>query len=166
MLRNGPDSKVVEVANDGDGYEQLANMPRTRRPVPRKFGILIVDDDETTRNLLNLWLRQQGFAVWLAADGREAQEIYRRSRSLIDLALLDVRMPGLDGPATLAGLQEMNPHIHTCFMSGDLGNYAEETLLGLGAARVFSKPFDWAEVMQVLWELAKKADLSLSLQKT
>jgi CheY-like chemotaxis protein len=47
--------------------------------------------------------------VWLAAGGQEALDLYQRHREAIDVVLLDVRMPGLDGPQTLAALRALNP---------------------------------------------------------
>ena len=126
------------------------------------YGILVVDDEEDLRALLSIGLRQQGFAVWLAADGHEALELYRRHREFIDVALLDVRMPGQDGPQTLAALYKVNPQIRCCFMSGDFGSHTEEKLRSLGAAAVLPKPFRLAEVAHQLWELANSAKLSPS----
>jgi CheY-like chemotaxis protein len=119
----------------------------------RQRGILVVDDDDAVRFLLDVGLRHHGFAVWQAADGQEALELYQEDRSEIDLVLLDVRMPRLDGPQTLAALHHLNPEIRCCFMTGHSGNYTEEGLLKLGAARVFPKPFQLAEIAQALTRL-------------
>lgn len=128
-------------------------------PAPRAFGILVVDDEQGVRDVLNAGLRSEGFAVGLAANGRDALDVYRRQGQTIDVVLLDVRMPGLDGPRTLAALQELNPQVRCCFMSGDLGSYTEERLRSLGAAAVFPKPFQMTDVAHRLWELASKADV-------
>jgi CheY-like chemotaxis protein len=116
----------------------------------RKPGILVVDDDAAVRLLLDVGLRQHGFAVWLAADGREAIQVYQQDHSAIDLVLLDIRMPGLDGPQTLIALRRLNPQIQCCFMTGQAGNYRLDELLALGAARVFAKPFQLTELAQTL----------------
>ena len=63
-------------------------------------------------------MRSHGLAVWLAADGPEAVELYRGHRDTIDVVLLDVQMPGLDGPATLTALREFDPGVLCCFMTG------------------------------------------------
>ncbi len=136
---------------------QLAEAPDVSRGPPRQYGILVVDDDAAVRDLLDFALRHQGFAVWLAATGQEALEQYRRYGATIDVALLDVLMPGLDGPQTLAALQALNPQVRCCFMTGDLGLYNEGELRTMGAAVVFYKPFRLAEVAQVLRGLAVEA---------
>jgi len=120
----------------------------------RKCGVLVADDEPDIRNVLELGLQQEGFSVWLAADGQEALDLYRGHCETIDVVLLDVRMPRLDGPRTLAALQELTPQIPCCFMSGFLGEYTEAELRTQGARAVLEKPFRLPEVAQVLRRLA------------
>jgi CheY-like chemotaxis protein len=120
----------------------------------RPLGILIVDDEDPVRRILGLGLRAQGFTVWLAADTLNAVELYCRHHDVIDVVLLDVRMPGRDGPDTLATLRELDSRITCCFMSGDTGKYTEENLLDLGAVAVFRKPFRLKELARQLREIA------------
>ena len=121
---------------------------------PRKPGVLVADDQESIRTLLSTALQGQGFVVWLAADGGEALNQYWHHRAAIDLVLLDVQMPGLDGPHTLAALRQLNPQVRCCFMSGALGLYTAEELRGLGAGGFLQKPFCLAEAGRVLGRLA------------
>jgi CheY-like chemotaxis protein len=127
--------------------------PEIPHVTPRRYGILIVDDEEGVRGLLTLWLPQQGFAVWQVAGGQAALDLYRSHGRAIDAVLMDVSMPGMDGPQALAALRAMNPRVRCCFMSGDLGGHTERSLCDLGAAGVLRKPFRLAEVTRVLREL-------------
>src|SRR5437016_1778549 len=120
---------------------RLAVSTEAPNTVLRPYGILVVDDEVCMRGVLTIAMRQQGFVVWLAAACLEALDLYRLHHEAIDVVLMDVRMPGQDGPQTLAALQEVNPQIRCCFMTGDLGNYTEERLRSLGAAAVLRKPF-------------------------
>ncbi|HEX5273166.1 MAG TPA: response regulator [Gemmataceae bacterium] len=122
--------------------------------VARKRGVLVVDDDEDVRGVLAALLRRAGYAVWLAADGREGVALYLSHGPDIDAVLLDVRMPSPDGPRTLAALRQLNPRVRCCFMSGDLGTYSESELRELGAAGMLYKPFSLAEVAALLGQLA------------
>jgi CheY-like chemotaxis protein len=130
--------------------------PAAPHVTPRTYEVLIVDDEPCLRGLLRISMMQRGFTVWLAAGGPEAIDLYRRHHETIDVVLMDVRMPVLDGPETLAALQSVNPQVRCCFMTGDPGNYTEERLLDLGAVAVIRKPFGLAEVGQQLWKLAAK----------
>lgn len=142
---------------------RLVDEPVTVHATPRTNGILVVDDEEYLRGMLNAGMRQQGFAVWLAADGHEALALYRQQKKAIDVVLLDVRLPGLDGPQTLAALQQLNPRVRCCFMSGAVGDYTESSLRERGADAVFWKPFCLPEVALMLWELASRAKWNASL---
>ena len=107
--------------------------------------ILLVDDDPDIRQLAALSLRRIGqFHVELAASGAEAIEM--ASRDPPDLVLLDVSMPGMDGPATLEGLRRIPaisriPVVFFTATSSDIGPIAalsiERTTCGsaIGARR-------------------------------
>src|SRR4029079_13249089 len=65
--------------------------------------VLIADDDAISRKLLRRLLEQDGYAVCAAADGMEALELF--AEESIDLVLLDIVMPGLDGIPVLERLK-------------------------------------------------------------
>jgi two-component system cell cycle sensor histidine kinase/response regulator CckA len=111
---------------------------------------LVADDEPAVRQLLQVVLRRQGCAVWLAANGHEAVRLYQRHRAEIAVVLLDARMPGLDGPQTLIAMQQLNPAVVCGFMTGDAGNHTEAELARSGAQRVFAKPFAMAELRAFL----------------
>lgn len=104
--------------------------------------VLVVDDIALIREVLRASLRCQGFQVRLAEDGREAIELYRREHDTIAIVLLDVQMPGMDGPAVLTALRAIEPAVRAFFMTGDAGRYGEDELLATGGRRVFAKPLD------------------------
>jgi CheY-like chemotaxis protein len=113
--------------------------------------ILVVDDREDLRKLLNITLQQQGFDVWLAASGEEALEIYQNHQG-VDLVLLDVHMPGLSGPDTCRGLRQLDPDVRCCLMSGD-ARACDSDLLACEAEFIFEKPLEMAKVVRVLCAL-------------
>jgi CheY-like chemotaxis protein len=103
-------------------------------------GLLLAEDEPVVRDLLGMLLRALGFAVWAAADGREALDLYGRHRAAIRAVLLDVHMPGLDGPQTLAALRALDPEVACCFITGSAGAGEDEQFLALGATAVLHKP--------------------------
>lgn len=130
-----------------------------------KPGVLVVDDDRLVRLLVQLGLERNGFDVWLAPTGREAIELYQEEQERIAVVLLDVRMPGLDGPATLDALRALNPDVPACFMTGDSGKYEPEELLQRGAAHVVGKPFHLDHLAEILRLLAQGVPADLLQSK-
>jgi len=120
-------------------------------------GVLVVDDTAALRSVLETGLRRAGFSVWSAAHGLLAVELYRRHQDTIAVVLLDVAMPGLDGPQTLAALQQLCPAVRCCFMTADPEPYTEEDLRRLGAVRVFRKPFAFPEMIDTLRQLVNRS---------
>lgn len=105
--------------------------------------ILLVDDDADIRRIASISLeRVGGFRVSLAATADEALDHARRSPP--DLVLLDVSMPGTDGPALLAELRShpRTRSIPVAFFTATSRSDEVERLLSLGAVAVISKPFD------------------------
>ena len=116
--------------------------------------VLVVEDQAAIGIMLELALRQFGFTVHLAGGGREALEAFSRHSDSIDVVLLDVQMPDLDGPETLAALRRVNLSVPVVFMSGHIGHHSPEDLLELGATCLLHKPFNLDELSQLLWQLA------------
>jgi DNA-binding NtrC family response regulator len=120
--------------------------------------VLVVDDDLAVRTLISVVLQERGIKVWTAPDGDKALNAYRWHRAEIDLVLLDVQMPGLDGPHTLFALRQFAPDIVACFMTGDPGIHSEAELTELGAVHIFRKPFRMAEMGEVVQQIIGQAD--------
>jgi CheY-like chemotaxis protein len=144
----GEMTTLTDVASLGGGF------PATDGAGDRP-GVLIVDDDPLLRMLLNLGLRHHGFRVWQAGGGREAVAVYRQYGALIDLVLLDVRMPDFDGPHTLAALREVACGVRVCFLCGSAEGDPEK-LLALGVVGVLAKPFRLDGLVRALEHLAAR----------
>src|SRR5262249_31712157 len=92
----------VSAADRGAGSspEQPAGVARlTKMPTTRSGTILVVDDEEIMREILETLLTREGYEVRLAASGAEGLELARAVP--FDAAIVDIMMPGLDGIATL-----------------------------------------------------------------
>ena len=76
--------------------------------MPEK-NILIADDDESIQRLFVEILKDEGYRIFLASDGKEAIEIVRKNP--IDLAILDIRMPEMDGIEALKQIKAMDETI-------------------------------------------------------
>jgi CheY-like chemotaxis protein len=105
--------------------------------------ILIVDDEDDIREVAQVSLELVGhFEVLTASNGREGLERARGEKP--DAILLDVMMPDMDGPATLAQLQSdpATRDIPVVFLTAKTQTSERTRLEQLGAAGILTKPFD------------------------
>jgi CheY-like chemotaxis protein len=105
--------------------------------------VMMVDDEPHIRRIGELSLKGVGkWQVVLAGSGKEAIDLARREQP--DVILLDVMMPGMDGPATLAELRDSTDTagIPVIFLTAKAQRHEVERYRMLGAAGVLTKPFD------------------------
>lgn len=105
--------------------------------------VLLVDDEPHIRRIGELSLKGVGkWTTVLASSGTEALTMAERENP--DLILLDVMMPGMDGPATLQQLRatESTARIPVIFMTAKVQKHEVDKYLAAGAVGVIPKPFD------------------------
>ena len=118
--------------------------------------LLLADDEPIVRSSLAKTLRALGYRVLEAADGRQAVRVFRAHRREIDLALLDVVMPVLDGPGAGRRIAALEPRAKILFMTGYAPDAAQAELRRSGA-QVLSKPFSPDELARrIRWALDVK----------
>lgn len=108
------------------------------------YTILVADDEKEIRDLLRLYLEKDGYQVLEAEDGLAAVSLLEQEE--IDMALLDIMMPKLDGYKVLKQIRE-NSNIPVMILSAK--NQDSDKILGLdlGADDYLSKPFNPMEAM-------------------
>ena len=102
--------------------------------------ILVVDDDPFALNITRRILHKSGYTVWTATDGEEAIDTYKQHAAKIDIVLLDVVMPYVNGEEVYRELTRINPKVAILVVSGFTPKTAER-LLKVSKARFLSKPF-------------------------
>jgi two-component system cell cycle sensor histidine kinase/response regulator CckA len=109
--------------------------------------VLVVDDEETVRNLTRRMLERAGFTVLAAENGRHAVEIFKRVMAEVDLVILDLTMPHLDGEACFRELRLMKPEIKVILSSGYNEQDVVNLFAGKGLAGFIQKPYTTAELI-------------------
>lgn len=106
--------------------------------------ILIVDDSDVMREMATIALEGAGWEATSVGSGAEAVSVATARQP--DAVLLDVEMPEMDGPATLAALRrdDATTHIPVVFLTGHDEPTVLEGLIALGAAAALPKPFSVA----------------------
>jgi len=110
-------------------------------PAAKQATILIVDDEPFMRDLAARALRGVGYQARTAASGREALELFRRDPAGVQLIVLDLRMPDMDGWATLEALRQIRGDIPVLVTSGRLDDGVRAPNQGAPPTDYLEKPF-------------------------
>ena len=112
--------------------------------------VLVVDDEDAVREMMGRSLRKLGYRVLSAADGAEGLETFRHHAAGIDLVILDMIMPRLSGPDTFAAIRAAAPGARIVVATGFSEDDAVDDLRSAGLQGVLRKPFQLAELSQVV----------------
>ncbi len=103
--------------------------------------ILLAEDDESVRMLVERTLMGLGYTVSVARNGEEALEVFLKNVDRIDLAILDVVMPGKGGKAAYEEMHKTRADLKVIFMSGYTANAVHESFILIAGIPFLSKPF-------------------------
>ncbi len=116
-------------------------LPDTAATAPR---VLVVDDEQSMRDMLRIVLRRDGYHVLVARNGNEALEFLRREP--VDLLLSDIKMPDVTGVDVLRAAKDLNRDIIAIMMTAFASTETAVEALRLGATDYFTKPFSMDEL--------------------
>ena len=132
-----------------DNTEKIATDGRAVR-------ILLAEDDEAMRTMLAFMLTVEGFDVTPCFDGLELAERLSRDRGEVDLVISDIRMPGMTGLQLLEGLSSSQDSPPMILITAFGGEDTMAKAMRLGAAAVFSKPFDVTDLVEKAHEVMNR----------
>ena len=110
----------------------------------RMTTILIVDDESDIRSALRIYLKPEGYDLREAEDGKQALDVLHNEK--IDLVLLDIMMPVMDGIETISKLREFT-NVPVIFLSAKSEDTDKVMGLNVGADDYITKPFNPTEVI-------------------
>ncbi|MGV7928843.1 MAG: response regulator [Spirochaetota bacterium] len=160
------DGHIDVLSEPGKGSVFTIFLPRAEKTEPAKVPrapvgearrgtetVLVVEDEDVVRSLICHVLELHGYTVLAARNGSDALSIYERHDGNIDIAVVDLVMPGLSGTALAGRLRQAIPHIKVLFISG----YTDRTIHDLIAdernAAFMQKPFKPDELVSKLREI-------------
>ena len=120
--------------------------------------ILVIYDEEIVINLAKKMLRNLGYKVLIADDSGKGLEIFKEKKDIIDLVLLDMIMPNLDGKETFMRLREINPSVKILLTSGNSKNSKVAEILKKGAQGFIQKPYIMQELSNIISETLNKSN--------
>jgi DNA-binding response OmpR family regulator len=109
--------------------------------------VLVVEDNDDTRFALAAVLAHEGYLALTAASGHDAIATLQQPLSPIDVVLLDVHLPDVDGTGLCARLRELYPKLPIVVCTGEADPDEVAELLELGAIRYFQKPVALQELL-------------------
>ncbi len=120
---------------------------------PLAFGsgtVLVIDDEIDIRDTVAMTLRKCGFTVLTAGDGLEGVQLYCRHAGKVDLVILDMVLPGIDGKSTFERLLEVDPAVKVVVVSGYAVDGRVQAVLDRGARSFLQKPFRGADLLKMV----------------
>jgi len=112
--------------------------------------ILVVDDDESIRKTISLKLERAGYTVDLAENGKQAIE--KSEAKFYNLAVIDIRLPDMDGAQLLTSLRETTPKMVKIILTGYPALQNAIDAVNKGADAYLTKPLDADELLKVIKE--------------
>jgi two-component system, cell cycle sensor histidine kinase and response regulator CckA len=137
-----------------------ATPPDAVRPcesASRRGTVLLADDEDAVRQVAARIFERQGCRVVTAADGREAVDAYAAQPGAIDLVVLDLTMPRLDGAQALAEIRRLDPNARVVLTSGFSERDIAARFAGQPPAGVMQKPYSLAQVRELLARLLPRS---------
>lgn len=109
--------------------------------------VLVAEDEASIREFIIINLRRSGYEVLEAENGAQALEIYQMNKDTIDIALLDIMMPEVDGLEVCKQIRTENPNIGIIMLTARTQEMDKVTGLLVGADDYVTKPFSPSELM-------------------
>jgi DNA-binding NtrC family response regulator len=134
-------------------------------PASKSLRVLFADDEASLQEFMRTELPRLGHEITVVGDGKAA--IKALEKNTFDVAILDLRMPGLDGIQVLEQLKQVTPDTEAVMMTGHGSMESAVEALRLGACNYLRKPCKLAEIEAVLIEVGEKRALkhkNLALQ--
>jgi CheY-like chemotaxis protein len=153
-LHKGSQFALYLPALDAPGRTETGGL-QTDLPLGNSELIMVVDDEESIREITRGTLETFGYTVLTASDGTEAVGLYADRKNDIAVVLTDMMMPFMDGPATIRALQKMNPAIKIIAASGLAAGHKPGDGSLEGVKVFLSKPYTAEKLLKALAEVLK-----------
>lgn len=118
--------------------------------------ILIIDDETDFTTMMTDFMELSGYAPTTANSGEEGVEILKEKYNDIDLVILDIMMPGMDGAKTFDALKYIKNDVKVILCSGHSARGTAADLMSKGALAYVQKPFDAENLLSVISEVIQK----------
>lgn len=144
---------VASELNKGTLFTITVTFPsaleqKTSENFETSLSILIIDDEAFNRQLLKELIQKENWNIYTAENGKEGFELMQQSQ--IDIAIVDLNMPVMDGHEFFQAIQNSPYSPHTIALSAVMDHNLAQKLISQGWNAVLSKPFTKNEILEVL----------------
>ena len=126
MMHNGENRKAVDSDKRKHSSRSNSAQDAVTSMSPEQIRVLVIDDEEDVRDVVQAVLESRGVRVLTAPDGLRGLEVFKQNSADIDAVLLDMNMPGLPGPAVFEELLRVRPEVKVLLSTG----YSEQEVAG------------------------------------
>ena len=124
--------------------------PEKELPIGNGELILVVDDEDSIRDITKTSLETHNYKAITASDGIEAIALYAEHRDEISVVLTDMLMPSMDGPTTIRTLKKINPNVKIIAVSGLASTEKVNAAADIGVKAFLSKPYTAKQLLQTI----------------
>lgn len=144
--------------------ERLEESAPQESSVKKAKTILVIDDEEMIVDVTSKTLERRGFKAIGYSSAREALAWYEENSSSVDMVILDMKMPDMDGKASYQRIRQVKPNEKVLVFSGYAKGSDIDTVLHQGVMGVFQKPVDFEALIEKMQEIFKSEAQSAALQ--
>jgi len=135
----------------------ISPVPRIEKPQAksqvRKATVLVVDDEYNIRSMMKEIMEMSGLKVFTAGNGQDGVDIYQQYKKDIDLIIMDMVMPVMDGRAAFNEIRKINPKQKIFIISGYSQREDLQDMLDNGAVGFLRKPFQVKEIVEKVHQI-------------
>ena len=136
---------------ESPSFTKISERPKT----DNLYRVLVVEDNKTNQFIAKAILEEAGYSVVLAENGEEGSEYFKEHQNEIDLILMDLHMPVLNGYEASIRIRKLNASIPIVAMTADAITGIEEDCKQVGIDYYISKPFDPDKFLDTLFNIFK-----------
>ncbi len=112
--------------------------------------ILLIDDDQMVQSVTTEILEFLGYTVLNAENGRQALDILQAQADSINLILLDLSLPDIEGVEMIPLIREIRQDVKIILCTGAVANLDSQTFAGSGILAILQKPFELSDLKETL----------------
>lgn len=139
-----------------DGEQKINREKSILSDLPENISILLVEDDDKVREIVERSLDSKSVHIFKAANGAEGLEVFKNRKDEIDLIITDVIMPIMDGPQFVREVKKIKPSQKVLYMSGYTDNAVVQNGILDNDADFIQKPFRGVELKNLVAKMISK----------